>query len=154
MKLLRQKYSDGGEVAAAVDRAAAELELDWPGSYVPSERDETLALRCDEGAIVSLIVWTPWSDAAFIGIAWTRKDRRRRGHYRQLLEILESDAAALGLTAIRASVNVRNEVSLSTHAALGMPGSQVVLERAVAKPRGRDGTRKGRGRNDRLRDNL
>jgi len=123
----RARYADGGDPTQAADHAAQALIDSLTGEYVPSEVDSLLFIRDDQG-IASMVVWQPWNGGMFVGIAWTRRDRRGQGLYRSLIEQLKVIAKLENFSTISVGVYPSNTRSLEVHEAIGFVRSAIYLE--------------------------
>ena len=126
MKIHDEKY--GNKVPSRLaDRIAQEMRDTKKGDYVPSSRDRVSYIR-DRHGIASLVVWLPWKGQLYIGVSWTRPDRRKEGLYRALIEYLKGVAQAKKLECLALGVMPTNTRSIATHKRLGFKAKVLYFE--------------------------
>lgn len=101
-----------------------EINGNHPQAYIPTEGNHILIASDGAREILAFAVWQVWQESAFVGLAWTRPDSRRRGLYKALMATLKREAAARGLKHIAACVLSSNTVSMAVHQEVfGPPGT-------------------------------
>lgn len=117
-QIIDSEWGRGATVTKAANLAAEELLAEYGTAFTPEGGDHVCYVE-DQQGVATLIVWRNYDGNAFIGIAWTRPDQRRKGLYRSILDHLKQVAKSQGLVGLSAGISPDNAVSLQVHEHLG-----------------------------------
>jgi GNAT superfamily N-acetyltransferase len=115
---IMQSIADESLLAFVVEKGAS-----FGAEYVPTS-DNYLVVARKACEVVAFAAWQEWKGDAFVGLAWTQPEFRRRGLYMALFSAIKAEAKKQGLASIVAGVDGANTVSLIAHQRIfGVPES-------------------------------
>jgi hypothetical protein len=121
-----KQIGEDGELRTLAVAAAVEIDKTWPSptgvSFMASGGESGLYIVDDDGKVVSILIWYPWTEerSAWVGLGWTHPEHRKKGLYKALFDQLHVEVKDLGLEWIACGVRSTNLVSMQAHARVGM----------------------------------
>lgn len=119
--------TDESLLAFVVEKGAS-----FGAEYVPTSGNRLVVAR-KGGEVFAFAAWQEWHRDAFVGLAWTHPEFRRRGLYTALFTAIKDEAIKQGLAHIASGVDPANSVSMAAHLRIFGTPEMVYFKRACGE---------------------